>query len=191
MAEPEQPDTPLTEDVGKQGECFRLWRAQQAIRLGELSLSEQEKSRDSLSKLAVSLMGWAISIAIVLLGAAIKTDQPLPFLAAAITGGLCSFVAALFCHLTFRMKNWEIPGVQTDYFLTFGETGPNGEETDTTEYCTELDTLNGIALGYAKAFHHNEEIIQKMAVRVRMAWTAFLAIPVLTLTGWIIFSVFY
>lgn len=178
----------IKEDAGKELGEFRLWRAQQAVRLGELSLSEQEKSRDSLSKLAVSLMGWSVSLSMVLLGSAIRINHALPLQAAAIAGGLCSFVAALFCHFTFRMKNWKIAGADPEYFLSFGELGPDGKETPETEYCTERDVLTGTALAYAKAYQHNEQIMAHMARRATLAWTAFLATPAITLLVWAIFS---
>lgn len=186
------PEEPKVEDVGKKEYDFRLWRAQQAVRLGELALAEQEKSRDSQSKLAVSLMGWAVTITVLFLGAAIKSDQAAPLRLAAVAAALCSFTAALCCHWTFRMKDWKAPGMNPSYILQLGEMAEDGEETELTPYDTEMNVLDGIAKGYGMAYEHNEIILDAMSVRVRQAWTAFLTIPALALLVWAIsFSAFY
>ena len=161
---------------GAIGMEFRLNAAKEALRQAELGMQEVEKSRDSISKLGVSLFGWSIPISSLLAGIVIKevikkdhTDFFLPVVVASICSLACCFLASYHAFLTVRSKEWERPGIPPQFIIQIS-TGNSIVKSEAQYFLYAADILQ-------KGISENERVVREMSSSIQLGWIFFLILP--------------
>lgn len=159
MAEEVEDDIGVAAESGK----LRLWVAREAVRHGELRLAGQASNIQAMEAGATAVLQWSVGAMIGLLGFGAKGDLPMLPMAVA---GCCLAAAMLISIRALWPKIWHHAGYSPQDLDDFGR--------------NELWTLESIALGYDKSVLGNHATISAFGQRMRWAWCAFAAAPLLS-----------
>jgi hypothetical protein len=165
-----------TIEVGAADNDYRLWAAKEAQRQAELALASQAANLLAAETRATSLVGWTVAGA--LAGMAVLTGHPnahehvvLAAIGAPVIVAIGACVAALWPKL------WHRPGTDLAWLL----------ETQTPDDC-ELRTLEAMAAGHIAAVEKNDRRLKAFSNKMKIAWIAFLAIPLVAVGVSLFFS---
>ncbi len=157
--------------VGAKGDGIRLWRATEAMRLGEVRLKEQTGNLTAIESRASTLLGWIAPVLTAL--AVASVDQKWRF--AALVTGTPLVAASFFCAAALRPKTWTFPG----YTLA---------EIEAWNLSTELETRESLALAYQRSIVENTATLTLLSRWMSGTWAMVAAAPVLAALASLIIS---
>ena len=157
-------------NVGERAGEFPLWAAKEALKAAESALAETDKSRESLTKTAASLIGWSLPLSVVFGGVVFAQTLTLPQKTAGAVGFLLTTAAVLKAFQALRIRDWANGGLAPSQWFWLIENPPPEASSlyITVERLKSLDN----------ALHKNDKYIEICAKHVRHSWLLLLAMPV-------------
>lgn len=161
--------------IGAVGDDFHLWAAKEAQRQGELIIASQTADLLATEARATSLVGWTVAGA--LAGVAVLAGHKNVHEAAILAIlSVPVIVAVGACACALWPKPWHRAGFAPQWVM---EEDPGN---------CELNVLQAIAKAHGKAIDENQSRLEDFAKKMRIAWLAFLAIPVLSIAAVLFFG---
>ncbi|NPD67264.1 hypothetical protein HN018_06715 [Lichenicola cladoniae] len=165
---PPPPPAPPDPELGAVGAPFRLWRAKEAFRQGEMTLTQQSLALDGLRVQATSLLGWSVTIGVALAAAALTTH--LPAVAVTVVTSI-TITAALSIAVLWVTNAWRWPSFNPLQILDH-------------EHKSELLLLESLAVGSNLSIVQNSALIKVRARFLRVAWINFASMPLLAMLAY-------
>ncbi|MCJ8352725.1 hypothetical protein [Novacetimonas hansenii] len=163
----EQADRPTP--YGARGEDYALWRAREAVAQAEKLLASQATTMAYHEGRATSLIGW-VCADLLAVAAMLGSHPTWAWFVGSLGIIMPSVVSGYYLYRVYQPKKWSVAGIHPEWLMQ-----------DWPEP-TERTTLEAIARRYIDETQHNEEMLRRAFVAVRMAWIWFLLIPVIGLS---------
>ncbi|WP_200408932.1 hypothetical protein [Komagataeibacter oboediens] len=160
MSEKADHSSPAPLDMGKKSNEIRLWKANQAVRHGELRLAAQSTALTGAQTRATSLLTWVVPLMGVSLGIILNKD----YIAAGwvlLTGNA---VTAVLCATALAPTAWS-------------EAGFKPVEVLDIPYDSELLCQEAVAVTYQESIQKNDRRMKKFTRLMQGAWWVFLITP--------------
>ena len=151
---------------------LRYWRAKEAVRQGELRLSEQAAIRTALEARATAITGWA-SASLLAVTAASFTATNWIARGAGVTAALALFSAAVVGIYSARPRDWSMRGYDPTIII---------EDT----LGTELEVLESIAKGLNPGIQANNKRLDGMGAMLRWSGGLLIAAPAIGVIAYLI-----
>jgi hypothetical protein len=152
------------EEVGAVGAELRYWRANEAVRQGEMLLRLQATTRSSIISQATTMLGWVVTAATASVGIAIgSTREEWRDASIAIAIGLG--ITAFICVYIVFPRNMSNETFEPYQILD-------------SKLPSELEILESMAEGHSQGIDNNKKRLISLRFALILAWLLFALSPV-------------
>ncbi|GAB32105.1 hypothetical protein APS_2707 [Acetobacter pasteurianus subsp. pasteurianus LMG 1262 = NBRC 106471] len=180
--EPEAGNLEPETDMGEMGKDFPYWAAKEALKTAETALAETDKSRESLTKTATSIIGWALPLSVVMGGVVFAPTLGMPRRIAAACGFILTAAAVIEAFQALRVRNWSNGGLSPSIWLKLIESPP----PDASALYITVERLKSLE----NALHINDTLVDICAKHVRRAWNLLLVMPIVAFIAAIVAAIY-
>lgn len=162
MTQDAQNPIPTIEVGQTAGDGLTLWCAKEALRQGELRIASQQTAYANFMARANACIGWSVTLTAAFCAGSTQPNMHWFIFPALFTTGAAFLSAAVFCS-----RKMGVPGDIPDYIMN-------------TEYQTELEVTQTLAMRCQRDINFNNSVIKELKEYMDMA---FILLAISTLTA--------